>query len=148
MTVQSMKTMAGHDVVAVDNAEDIGSIKHFVVARDVSRIERLHIDGRKKNAVFAEWDQLESFGGDRVMVTAADAPSTSDDERDVDAAKGDIEILGSRVLDTAGFEHGKVDDVDFETDTGEIVSISTSEGAVIDADRARSLGSYALIVDA
>ena len=147
MTIRKMKEVGGHPVVAIDNAEEIGSVKHFVVSADGRRIERLHIDGRKKKAVFAEWGDLESFGGDRVMVRSSSAPSESDDDRDRGAASGDVSLLGSRVLDTAGFEHGEVADASFDATSGEITGILTSAGDEVPATAIRSLGSYALVVD-
>ena len=148
MTEHNMNAMIGQPVIAIDTAEEIGDVKHFVVSADVSRVERLHIDGRKKNALFAEWSDLESFGSDRVMVTAADASAGSDDERDLDAAKGNIELLGSRVLDTAGFEHGTVADAIFDADSGAVVAIITDDDTRVDQARIRSLGSYAVVVEA
>ena len=148
MTVHSLASMKGQDVVAVDTAEGLGSVKHFVVSPGADRIERLHIDGRKKNAIFAEWGDLESFGADRVMVSTAASTHEAETDRDVDAAKGDIDLLGSRILDTAGFEHGEVADAQFESDTGRIVSITSSDGEVISAENVHSLGSYALVVSA
>lgn len=148
MSNSTMSAKTGQSVIAIDTAEEIGSIKHFVVSSDGRRIERLHIDGRKKKALFAEWGDLESFGDDRVMVARADDASGSDDDRDIDAARGDIDLLGSRVLDTAGFEHGIVSDVAFDTTTGEIVSITTDRDDEVSGNRVRSLGSYALVIDA
>ncbi len=148
MTERSMKPTVGQSVIAVDTAEEIGSVKHFVVSQDASQVLRLHIDGRKKNAVFAEWDTLESFGADRVMVVHSEDPSGSDDDRDLAQAKGKFELLGSRVLDTAGFEHGKVEDASFDSDTGTILAIVTSEGNRIEKVAVHSLGSYAVVVDA
>lgn len=148
MTEHSMKSMAGQPVIALDTAEEVGKVKHFVVTPDVARIDRLHIDGRKSKATFADWESLESFGADRVMISTASAPSESSDERDIDAAKGTIELLGTRILDTAGFEHGPVADATFDSDTGAIISISTSDNTEIPAANLHSLGSYALIVDA
>lgn len=148
MTEHNMQPMIGHSVIAMDTAEEIGKVKHFVVSTDVSRVDRIHIDGRKKKAVFAEWSSLESFGADRVMVTAAGDPSESDDERDVDAAKGNVALLGSRILDTAGFEHGKVSDATFDADSGSILAILTDADVTIAQDRIHSLGSYAVVVDA
>lgn len=148
MTEHDMKPMIGHTVIAVDTAEEIGSVKHFVVASDVSRIERLHIDGRKKKAVFAEWSDLDSFGADRVMVSAAANPAGAHDDRDVEAAQGHVELLGSRVLDTGGFEHGTVADATFDSETGAITSIITSDGTRVDQSFVHSLGSYAVVVDA
>ena len=148
MTEYNMQAMIGHSVIAIDTAEEIGKVKHFVVSTDVARVDRIHIDGRKKKAIFAEWASLESFGADRVMVTTADDPSQSDDERDIDAAKGHVELLGSRILDTAGFEQGKVADAIFDADSGSIVAILTDGDVTIGKDRIHSLGSYAVVVDA
>ncbi len=148
MSEHNMKAMTGQSVIALDTAEEIGKVKHFVVSADGQRIERLHIDGRKKKALFTEWGDLESFGADRVMVKAADATAGSEDDRDLDVASGDIELIGTRVLDTAGFEHGKVADATFDSVSGAIVAIHTDSDVAIDSGRIRSLGSYALVVDA
>ncbi|MEP1126385.1 MAG: PRC-barrel domain-containing protein [Ilumatobacter sp.] len=148
MSEHTMKAMKGQAVIALDTAEEIGEVKHFVVSADGRRIERLHIDGRGKKALFTEWGDLESFGADRVMVKAADATAGSHDDRDLDVASGDIELIGSRVLDTAGFEHGRVVDAMFDSTSGAIVSIVTESDVTVDSGRIRSLGSYALVVDA
>lgn len=147
MTVQSMKSKVGQTVVAIDTAEEIGKVKHFVVSTDVARIERLHIDGRRKHAVFAEWADIESFGPDRVMVTSEGASTESTDDRDIDAAKGKVELIGSRVLDTAGFERGTVADATFDGDTGVIADMTLSDGRSVAASGVHSLGSYAVVID-
>lgn len=148
MTIETMNSKSGQPVIAIDSAEEIGTVKHFVVAPDASRIERLHIDGRRSKALFAEWSALESFGADRVMVTKSGEASSSDDDRDLAAAKGKIDLIGARVLDTAGFERGTVADASFETDTGGITAVRTSEGVDVPQARIHSLGTYALVVDA
>ncbi len=147
MSIQSIKSKSGQTVVALDTAEEIGEVKHFVVSSDVSRIERLHIDGRRKKAVFAEWGDIESFGPDRVMVRTEGSSSQSEDERDIDAAKGKVELLGSRVLDTAGFERGTVTDATFDGATGQIADITLSDGRTTAAANVHSLGSYAVVID-
>ena len=143
-----MKAMDGQSVIAVDTAEDIGKVKHFVISSDASRVERLHIDGRASNSLFAEWADLESFGDDRVMVRVASAPAESDDDRDIETARGKIELLTSRLLDSAGYEHGTAVDASFRAEDGRIVSVTSSDGEVIDAERLRSIGSYAIVFDA
>ncbi len=147
MTVHSIRSMLGHEVVAVDNAEQLGQVKHFVMSPQGDRIERLHIDGRGKHAEFVSWDDLESFGTDRVMVSAADSPTQSDDGRDLDAARGNIDVIGQRILDTAGFDRGKVADLSFEGDDGRVVSVMSTDGSTIDSSAIRSFGSYALVID-
>lgn len=136
----------GRNVIGLDTAEDIGQIKSFVVDRHVDRIERLHIAGRRSHSLFTEWSDLESFGDDAVIVTKADAPSESDDDRDIDTARGNIDIMGARVLDTAGFEHGVVDDVTFDATDGTIVEIATSTDRTVASQDITGLGSYALVI--
>ena len=143
---QTMNRTLGRPVIGLDTAEDLGEIKSFVVDQRVDRIERLHIAGRRSHSLFAEWSDLESFGQDAVMVTAANAPSESDDDRDIDVARGNIDILGARVLDTFGFEHGVVDDVAFDDADGSIVDIVTSTGITAERDDITGLGSYALVI--
>ena len=148
MTTRSMRSVIGQSLVAVDDAEQVGTVKHFVLSRGVDRIERLHVDGRGKKAQFLSWDDLESFGQDRVMVSQSGSLSDANDDRDRDATGGAIDVLGARILDTAGFEHGRVDDVDFDTGTGALVSVVSADGERLPASALRSLGTYALVVDA
>jgi hypothetical protein len=57
-----------------------------------------------------------------------------------------VAVIGARILDTAGFEHGRVADVEFDPATGAVLGI-VGDGAHIDASRIRSLGTWALVVD-
>ena len=144
--IDSIKNSQGRNVIGLDTAKDLGELKSFVVDVTVDRIERLHVAGRRKHSLFTEWGDIEAFGDDAVMVRCADAPSESDTERDVDIARGNIDVIGARVLDTAGFEQGIVDDVEFDVESGAIVRVITSTGASIAAADVASLGSYALVV--
>lgn len=133
-------------VVAGDTADDLGKIKGFIVDVGANRVEAVHISGRGKKAEIVPWGQLR-FGGDAVIVETSDTPEQVSDERDIDAVKGKVSVRGSRVLDTAGFDLGTAEDVSFDSETGELVTIRTTGGEV-DASRLCSLGSYALVVDA
>ena len=133
-------------VVAGDTADDLGKIKGFIVDIGANRAEAVHISGRGKKADIVPWGQLR-FGGDAVIADTGDTPERVSDERDVDAVKGKLAVRGSRVLDTSGFELGTVEDVSFDSETGELVTIRATSGEV-DASRLCSLGSYALVVDA
>lgn len=144
----TVKSMTGQPVIAIDSAEQVGKIRHFVVSPDVSRVDRLHIDGRKKNAAFVSWEDLESFGADRVMLRSGAEPTPAEDERDDEAARGQIVLLGTRILDTAGFERGTVADATFDPTSGKIINVTTSEKDEIPASGIHSLGSYAMVIDA
>ncbi len=147
MTVQSMQESCGRRVVAVDDAEELGVIKEFVVDPQGRRVAKVQIAGRGKKAEFARWDDLESFGDDVVMARRSDVAEPAETDRDTAAAKGNVTLLGARILDTNGFEHGTVQDAEFDTADGSITAVVGPEGT-FDADRVRSLGSYALVVAA
>lgn len=137
----------GRAVVAADTAETIGKIKGFVVDPTASRIESVHVAGRGRKADVISWSSIRSFGADAVMAEMAEAAETVAPGRDTKAIKGKVVARGTRVLDTNGFEHGTVDDVMFDAASGALTGVLTSEGH-IGADALRSLGSYALVVDA
>ena len=133
-------------VVAGDSAENIGKIRRFIVDPGANRVEAVHISGRGKKADIIEWGRLR-FGGDAVIADSGDAVERVEEERELLAVKGTLAMRGSRVLDTAGFELGTVEDVSFDSETGELQTVRTTTGEV-DAARLCSLGSYALVVDA
>ena len=133
-------------VVAGDSADNIGKIRGFIIDPGANRVEAVHISGRGKHADIVEWGRLR-FGGDAVIVDSEDAVERVDEEREVLAVKGKLAIRGSRVLDTAGFELGTVEDVSFDSDTGQLMTVRTTTGEV-DAARLCSLGSYGPVVDA
>ncbi len=137
----------GRTVIAADTADEIGEVKQFVLDRGARRIDGVHVAGRGKKAEVVPWSSVRSFGTDAVIVEAVDAAHRVADDHEIDAVKGNISARGSRVLTTHGFEHGRVDDVEFDPATGELTAVETSEGRV-EASAIRSLGSYALVVDA
>ena len=146
MTTRTITSTLDRNVIAIDTAESIGSVTSFVVSPAVDRIEKVQIGGRRKHAMFADWSDIESFGDDAVMVTSAGAPSESDDDRDIDTAKGALDVIGALILDTAGFEHGVVTDVGFDDSTGDIVSLTNGSEEFL-AAAVHSLGTYAVVVD-
>lgn len=141
---QTFSEADGRRVVAVNTATEIGEVKSFVVDPTSARITAIQIGGRGGRADLVEWDHIEAFGDDAVMVVHDEAVHQPD-EREKDAVKGEIRLRDSKVLDTAGFEHGTVADVMFDPATGAILGVLTTEGH-IGADRLISLGSYALVI--
>ncbi len=63
-----------------------------------------------------------------------------------------MSLLGCRVLDDAGAEHGTVDDVVFDPETGSLIGVTTTgpqpEPTAFAPDDLLALGSYALMVRA
>ncbi|MCB1026718.1 MAG: PRC-barrel domain-containing protein [Microthrixaceae bacterium] len=133
-------------VVAGDTADELGKIKAFIVDVGANRVEAVQVSGRGRKADIVPWERLR-FGGDAVIADSGDAPEQVSDDRDLDAVKGRVTMRGSRVLDTSGFELGTVEDVSFDSESGALVAVRTTDGEV-DASHLCSLGSYALVVDA
>ena len=143
---ESFKKVAGRRVVATDTAENIGSVKGMSVDPTAHRIEAIHVQGRGSRADLLGWDAIESFGADAVMASTAAAVHRVGNDHERQAVTHRITPLGRRVLTTGGVEVGTVDDVEFDGDTGNVMSIVTTQGS-ISVERVRSLGSYALVVD-
>ncbi len=144
---QSFRAADGRKVIAKNTAEEIGKVKNFVVDTTASRITGIQIGGRGGRAEIVGWSSINAFGDDAVIVEG-DTVAREPDEREKEAAKGDIKARGSKVLTTEGYEVGKVHDVMFDGSTGEIVGIMVGKKTLVPAERLRSLGSYALVIDA
>ncbi len=142
----TFKDTKGRRVIAVNTATKIGKVKGFVVDPTASRVSAVQIGGRGGKADVVDWEQIDAFGDDAVMVVDDQAPHRPDD-RQKKALGGDLQLLDHRVLDDAGFEHGKVTDATFDPATGRLTGVLTADG-VIDADRLLSIGSYALVIRA
>lgn len=146
MTTDTFENVKGRRVIASDTAESIGSVKGFVMDTAGRTIESIHVDGHGKRAVILAWAKVQAFGADAVMAATGVEPATIDNDHQKAAVKGVVSMLGSRVLTVDGREIGTVDDVEFDTGSGAVVRVTTDHGP-IDAQRLRSLGSYALVVD-
>lgn len=143
---QTFSDADGRQVVASSTATEIGQIKSFVVDPSASRVTAIQTGGRGGRADVVEWDHIEAFGEDAVLVVNDEVAHRPED-RQKDAVKGNIRLRDSRVLDDAGFEHGTVTDAMFDPATGAITGVLTTEGHLA-ADRLISLGSYALVIRA
>lgn len=139
--IETFSASLGRSVVAVDSAENVGSVKEFVVNRPAQRIDALRIAGHRKKAKFLPWSSIRSFGTDAVV---AEPGPASEQTRPADE-RVEVSLVGSRVLTTTGMVIGNVTDVRFETSDGTIVAVETDNGP-IEGARLRSVGSYALVV--
>ncbi len=141
----AMSDVLGRQVVSVADAETVGEVRALVLDRQASQVERLQVAGRKRSAELVDWNRIDGVGPDAVMIKAGDDvhPKEAEDEPYV---RGDIEIIGAMVLDTAGYDVGTVSDLHIDASTGEVLAAMTATGR-IPAERIRSLGTFALVVD-
>jgi len=146
-TTVSLVELVGRRVVAADDANQIGQVKHIVLSLDAQRVEALHVAGKKQHADLVEWIDIVSIGRDAVMATSASAARQPVSDTDVEFVRGAVTIVRARVLDTEGYEIATVTDLLFDAESGEVVSVTTTAGPIA-AARIRSLGTFALVVDA
>lgn len=135
---------AGHKVVATSTASTVGKVSGFVVDPESRQVVALHLKKTDGDADTLLWSALTAFGPDAVTVTGADVLSSADGKV---AELGDKHhtLLGKRVLTEDGDAHGKVDDVEFDPETGAITALIT-ENDEIPGARLAGVGSYAVVV--
>lgn len=136
----------GRKVVDSATADDVGEVKAFVVDQAGRQITRIQVAGRHRHARMVDWDDVDSFGDDVVLISSQGAIHEPDDERTTDIVKGDVHYIGTRILTVEGVKLGKVKDVHFDTKTGQVIALMSDSGRVEGA-RIRSLGTYAAVVE-
>jgi uncharacterized protein YrrD len=134
----------GLPVLASSTAERVGAVKHFIVTD--GSITALHVDGGKRHGLVVGWADLK-VGDDAVVVGDRDALRETDDDREARALRGDLDIIGKRVLSDIGDEIGTATDATFNAESGIIESITIGD-EVIDGIRLLGVGSYAVMVTA
>jgi len=133
----------GIPVLSKATAEEIGEVKHFVVEN--GRVHALHVEGGKHGRLVG-WRDV-AFGDDAIVVENADVLRDANDDREARAMRGELVLMGKRVLSDVGDELGDLSDVTFEPDDGTIISMLVN-GDVIDGERLVGVGSYAVVVRA
>jgi sporulation protein YlmC with PRC-barrel domain len=144
MTV-SLNDLIGRKVVAVDTADELGSIGHVRIDPGTGRITAMTV-GKGRKAQVVPPDAVRGIAGDVVTVTSASALRAAADDDEQALAGGDRDLLRRRVLTTAGYEVGTVADCEFDDD-GVLQLVRTTQGEH-PAAAFRSVGSFAVVVAA
>lgn len=135
----------GRQVVSTSTAETLGRVDEFVVDPRTHAVVAVALKKTEAGDTLA-WSDITAFGVDAVTVSGADKLSGPSPE--VAALVGkEHRLLGRRALSTTGDELGKVDDVEFNPETGVITALILSGGEVAGV-RLIGVGSYAVVVQA
>ena len=110
----------------------------------MQRIQALHVSGRTRNAELVEWQDIVGFGPDAVVI-AADRLREVNDERERDAVRHRVDLIGAVVLDDKGDQHGNVRDLRFDPQSGE-VEVVIGDHDEWSPDEVVALGTFALVV--
>jgi uncharacterized protein YrrD len=140
-----LTTTLGENVVSKASAETLGSVQGVVVDADARTIVAVQV-GKGRKARVVPWGAVSGVGSAAVVVHDDDAlrEPTDDEDRFVG---GSVKVIGGLVLSDRGNAHGDIADVEYDEETGAVTSIRTRT-ATIAADRVRSIGSYAWVVEA
>lgn len=144
--MRQLRDTLGSQVVARDTAEPVGDVLGAVVDVGSRHIAALQV-GKGHKARLADWSSLSGVGPDATVVESEGALRPPNGEREERVVKGDIALLGGLVLTDRGDALGRLDDVEFDETTGELVALVCGDISV-SADRLRSIGSYAVVVGA
>jgi len=139
-----LRESMGRPVVARDTAETVGQV-HGAVVDVASRLIVAVQVGKGHKARLADWSAITGVGPDAVVIDTAASLRAAYGEREERIVKGDIALLGARVLTERGDVLGALDDVEFDEATGEIVALVSGETSV-PAAGLRSVGGYATVV--
>jgi sporulation protein YlmC with PRC-barrel domain len=133
----------GRQVVSTSTAVTVGRVDDFVIDPRSRAVVALTV---KKTAGgdTVRWSDLTAFGTDAVTVSGAERITEAGPE--IAALSGkDHRVMGKRVLTTAGDDIGKVDDVEFDPESGTITALILASGDVAGV-RLVGVGSYATVV--
>jgi uncharacterized protein YrrD len=137
----------GERIVGRDTAETLGSVDGVVIDAAQKTIAALR-SGKGRKTKVIPWSAVTGIGDAAVVIEATDAMREPNDGAEEQQARGDVAVLGGRLLSDLGNEHGTVVDIEYDTGTGAIASIRTSQSSEIAAERIRSIGSYAWVIAA
>ncbi len=141
-----LRDAMGRAVVARDTAETVGQVHGAVIDVDALRIAALQL-GKGHKAQLADWTAITGVGPDAIVVESQAGLRAANGEREERIVKGDIALLGGRVLTDRGDALGSLDDVEFDEETGEVVALVCGDTSV-PAARLRSVGGFAIVVAA
>lgn len=144
----SFTSAIGRKVIAANSADDVGKVKTFVVDQAGTSITQIQVTGRKRNAELVNWQDVEAFGPDALIIKDVVHLHEAPDERTEEMVRGTVEYLDSLILSDDGEELGTVSDVHFDEKSGEIVGVLGETVGRVEGDKIASLGSYALVIRA
>ncbi len=134
-----------HKVVSTTEASSVGKVRRFVLDESGRRVVGLHLKGTPGKGDLLPWAQVQGFGRDAVTVASADGiVEPSGDLKDLDHKSRDL--LGRRVMTTEGHVLGAAEDVEFDPETGGVLTVLTTTQEVR-GERILALGSWALVVE-
>ena len=130
----------GRPVVVREGGTEAGKIKDLVVDPSGRQVLGFVIsEGLFKGAKVAPWAGVQAIGPDSVILSAAASIVKSAEAPDIQAVLDkNLSIRGVKLQTTAGKELGKIEDFQFDEQTGAVLGYELSGGILSDAFGGRS----------
>jgi uncharacterized protein YrrD len=145
--------LTGMAVVALDEADRLGTISNVLFRTEPLRVAGLRIEDRDQSSMVLPFDAVRSVGDDAVTVERRDLASEETRAQTTGLIDlGDLHAL--KIVDEEGTFLGTVDRIDIDDD-GRVVGIDAQRGGVmgvggtstqIDLDAIRRIGPELLTV--
>lgn len=141
-----LKAARGTKVVNLADAETVGTVDGYVIDPARHAIVALRLGKVGDDRRFLSWTALQAFGPDAVTVGGTDRLRPVADDLEKRAASKDLQVVGKLVLSQSGNALGKVEDVEFDPESGAIVTFLLDDASAVSGDRLLGVGSYAVVV--
>ncbi len=134
----------GRKVVSTTTATTIGRVAGFAVDPSTQQVVALQLKKTDGDADTVLWSALTAFGVDAVTVPGPEVFVVADGETAVLLDKHHS-LKGKRVLTEGGDDLGKVEDLEFDAETGSVTLLITKTKEIA-GKRLTGVGSYAVVV--
>ena len=141
-----LRAALGRPVVARDTAETVGDVQGAVIDVPTRRVVALQV-GKGRKARVVDWTSLSGLGPDAAVIQSGSAIRDPAGDHETGFVRGDLTLLGARVLTDRGDEVGSLDDVEFDEASGLLVALVVGEHR-FPAAGLHAIGDYAVVVTA
>ncbi|MEU9731621.1 PRC-barrel domain-containing protein [Streptomyces sp. NPDC048002] len=138
-----LSELTDRPVMDTTEAQSIGLVDGLVIAPGPARVLALRMKKTNGGGTLLTWQYVHAIGPDAVM---ARVNAREGDDADLDEhATACRHLIGRRVLSDRGTEIGTLRDIDFDAESGRVLSLLTSADTV-PAHALVGVGSYAVVV--
>lgn len=135
------KEILGRNIVAISTGEKVDSVRDVVFDHQGNQVLAFLTDegGWFRAARAVPFERVRSIGEHAIMIASPDdVTSSRDDARLGDALESKTSLLGMTLLTTDGQNLGKIADVYFDENTGDVVGYEATGGLFADLSSGRA----------
>lgn len=128
--MQKASEIIGRAVVVREGAQEVGKIKDMVVDPAGRQVLGFVLsEGLFKSTKVVPWAGLQAIGPDSVIVDAPTSIVKAEEVPDIQAVlEKDLNIRGVRIQTTTGKDLGKIDDLQFDEQSGAVLGYELAGG--------------------